>query len=88
MFHNFISPRHVNKGCGKKCWLEFLDTAEYYTETNKVMNMSSTTTVLAGSTAACALGAVAPVSSVAQVSAQKMNCAIFLLLSHRFRSVC
>ena len=44
-----------------------LDTAEYYTQTKKVMNMSNTASVLASSTAVTPSGAVAPASSVAQV---------------------
>ena len=44
-----------------------LDSAEYYTQTKKVMNMSNTASVLASSTAGTPSGAVAPASSVAQV---------------------
>ena len=44
-----------------------LDTAEYYTQTKKVMNMSNTASVLASSTAVTPSGAVGPASSVAQV---------------------
>jgi len=43
-----------------------LDTEEYYTQTKKITNMSSTATVLAGSTAASAMGE-APASRAAQV---------------------
>ena len=42
-----------------------LDTAEYYTQTKKVMNMSNTASVLASSTAVTPSGAVASASSVA-----------------------
>ena len=44
-----------------------LDTAEYYTQTKKVMNMSNTASVLASSTAVTPSAAVASASSVAQV---------------------
>ena len=39
-----------------------LDTAEYYTQTKKVMDMSNTASVLASSTAVTPSGAVAPAS--------------------------
>ena len=42
-----------------------LDTAEYYTQTKTVVNMSNTSSVLASSTAIIPSGAVAPASSVA-----------------------
>ena len=44
-----------------------LDTAEYYTQTKKVMNMSNTASVLASSTAVTPSGAVASASTVAHV---------------------
>ena len=61
-----------------------LDTAEYYTQTKKVMNMFNTASVLASSTPLTPSGAVAPASSVAQVFREKTNCAIFLPLFLRF----
>ena len=51
--------RHV--GCRS------LDTAEYFTQTKKVMNMSNTASVLASSTAVTPSGAVASASSVVHV---------------------
>ena len=54
-----------------------LDTAEYYTQTKKVMNMSNTASVLASSTAVTPSGAVAPASSVAQVFRAKKRTARF-----------
>ena len=57
-------------------WRSF-DTAEYYTQTKEVMNMSNTASVLASSTAVTPSGAVAPASSVAQVFHAKKRTARF-----------
>lgn len=46
------------------CWRS-LDTAEYYTQTRKVMNRSNTASVLADSTVTA--GSVSAASSVAQL---------------------
>ena len=54
-----------------------LDTAEYYTQTKKVMNMSNTASVLASSTAVTPSGSVGPASSVAQVFRAKKRTARF-----------
>ena len=58
-----------------------LDTAEYYTQTKKVMNMSNTASVLPSSAAVTPSGAVAPASSVAQVFRAKNELHDFSLSS-------
>ena len=52
-------------------------TAEYYTQTKKVINMSNAASVSASSTAVTPWGEVAPASSVAQVFRAKKRTARF-----------
>ena len=56
-----VSSEDVARHVGRRS----LDTAEYYTQTGKVMNMSNTASVLANSTVT--VGSVSAASSVAQL---------------------